>query len=125
MSGQKDTPSLPSNTQMQILFSRTTPVTLHAIFLLTNEIPFVHDWILHLSKLQHLQKCKGPGVAARESIHPKQPSKCRGQPVGIGQQGNEWAGMVISSWAYVIQKEFFLQEQYGFNLGITGKTTIG
>lgn len=25
----------------------------------------------------------------------------------------------------MIQKEFFLQEQYGFNLGITGKTTTG
>ena len=62
MSGQKGMSRQAClQTQKCKFFFHPTPMTLHAIFLLTNEISFVHDWILHLSELQHLQKCKGQG----------------------------------------------------------------
>lgn len=61
--GQTDTSSLPSNTQMEIEPSHPTPMPLHAVFLLPNEVPCLQDWTLqfplHIATSAEMQSPRG------------------------------------------------------------------
>lgn len=76
--GQTGTPSLPSNTQMEIAPSHPAPMPLHAVLLLPNEAPCLQDWILQLppyiATSAELQRPRG---GTQESTEPTQPRKCR------------------------------------------------